>query len=91
MKLQRIVSSGICAVKDRRYITVNSKRVDKLDRCDSRYLRHLIEVSGPSVHSPKKVMQSFMRAYHNNMARLQMIDELQRPFREKSFIRKILG
>ena len=46
-------------------------------------------ISGPSVHNPIKVVKSWYKAYNENLKRLKLIEDLNKPFKKPSIIKQI--
>ena len=87
MKIQRTINAIIGATKDRRDISRSSKI--KLDPMEQRYYQRLENISGPSVHNPIKVVKSWYKAYNENVKRLKLIEDLNKPFKKPSIIKQI--
>ena len=87
MNIQRTINAIIGATQDRRNITRDSKR--KLDGIELRCFKTMESISGPSVHNPVKVVKSWYKAYNENIKRLKLIEDLNKPFKKPSLIRQI--
>ena len=84
MKITRTVNATIGAIKDRATITLHSEK--RLQGIDREYYKKLVEVSGPSVHKPKKVLASFVKAYRHQVERLKIQEQLNAPFKQDSVV-----
>lgn len=89
MRIERIVNAAIGATLDRRDVTVLSKNLKNLSPRKQSSYEILREKSGPSVHNPVKVVKNWIRAYHANIERQKMIEQLNAPFKEQTVTKRI--
>ena len=87
MRIQRTINAIIGATKDRRDIRRGAKH--KLEGVDLQFYNELKSTSGPSVHNPVKVAKSWYKAYNENIKKLKLIEELNKPFKKPSLINQI--
>ncbi len=84
----RMYRAAVNATRDRIYITRASKR--NLSDLDSAYYRKLRASSGPSVHKPKRIIKSWIRAYNHQMERAMWIAKIEQPFKKNSVAKRII-
>lgn len=80
MKVTRTINATYRAIQDRAMVTMNSGR--RLNEIDKRYYDKMVQISGPSVHKPNKVLKSLIKAYKHQKQKLIELEELNAPFRE---------
>lgn len=90
MKVQRMINAAIGATLDRRDVTVGAKNPRKLNSIEFYCYKQLRAKSGPSAHNPIKVARSWIRAYHANIERQKMIEQLNAPFQTPSKVAKFV-
>ena len=84
MKIEIIVNAAIGATLDRRDVTALSKNLGTLSPRKQSSYEILSQKSGPSVHNPIKIVKNWIRAYHANIERQKMIEQLNAPFKDKT-------
>ena len=87
--LVEMYTAAVNATRDRIFISKASKR--NLSEADLAYYKILKAQSGPSVHKPKRVIKSWLRAYNHQIEKCKWISQIEQPFKQKSTIRKIVG
>jgi len=87
MKIQRSISAIRCAIADRRFVSHASKA--NLSKYERQYYDKMVDISGPSVHSPIKVMKNFYSAYQHNIQRIKVTESYMNAFKEPSKVSRI--
>ena len=82
MKVMRTINATYRAIQDRATITQGSGR--QLEGTKKAYYERLVQISGPSVHKPNKILKSLIKAYKHQKQKLIELEELNAPFREPS-------
>ncbi len=92
MRIERTIKSIIGATKERKFISQNAcmKNRQNLETMDRKYYQDLVNTSGPSVHNPIKVLKNWRKAYIDNLERNKLIDEINKPFKKPTLIKKII-
>lgn len=90
MKIVRIYNAVVNATVERRFIskTKNNKNINDIEKT---YYKSLINVSGPSVHKPKKVINSWIKAYKHQIERQKMIEQANKPFKKQNLMSQIFN
>lgn len=81
MKINRIIHSAIYATKDRRL--VNKGLNVGHDELDKIYYNSIKNTSGEPAKSLKEGFTAWKKAYISNMDRFELIDSINRPFKNK--------
>lgn len=82
MTIIRPINAAYRAIQDRATITMRSGK--QLEGTNKAYYDKLVEISGPSVHKPSRVLKSFIKAYKHQNKKLKQLEEWKAPFRETS-------
>jgi len=94
MKIVKIMNAAIGATQERCFITKKAGK-QTLDKTERMYYDKLYETTGPSTHRPVQIVKSWYKAYKLNMDRLDLVDELNAPFKHKgslaTFIERIFN
>lgn len=87
MRINKMINAAITATRDRRYITRASKK--ELTGLDLKFYTSLKEHTGESVHNPIQVIKNWKRAYNKNLQTINLVEDLNKPFKKPSIIKQI--
>jgi hypothetical protein len=87
--LVRMYNAAIRATRDRIIISQGAR--SRLSGADLEYYNILKSQSGPSVHKPKRIIKSWFKAYNHQMQQAKWINQIEKPFKRKNVVGKLLS